>query len=379
MFLFSQLVDSFIVYDIFTLVLLMIVVYFARQSKGFFSFEQKIYLCIAISLGITVIFDLIMAFVNEQTFTFAREINYVASTLYYVFTPLCMVFWIFFVDYSIHKSKRRFKRFGFLYSLPFLANLVLCFVNIKTGLFFKITSDNVYVRGDLFYLSIGVAILYFFYTLGIIIMNQIVHKARIRYSFILILIPPLVGCILQGIFYGLSLNWIGITLSFVFLLIHTQSKSLSRDYLTDLYNRRQLVKVLNSELKRTDNGYLSAIMLDIDKFKSINDSYGHTMGDDALKMAGVLLKKSCKKTDSVFRYAGDEFVILLDSVEKEYVNTVINNIHFYASEFNAKTDRPYSITFSLGFITIAHGEDYNYLDVLRTIDEKMYADKGNDR
>ena len=85
------------------------------------------------------------------------------------------------------------------------------------------------------------------------------------------------------------------------------------DDLTGLDNRRHLDLMLNREIERSKRykHHLSLIMLDIDRFKVINDQYGHPLGDFILSKLGHLIKKSMRKTDAAFRYGGEEFIILL--------------------------------------------------------------------
>lgn len=85
------------------------------------------------------------------------------------------------------------------------------------------------------------------------------------------------------------------------------------DSLTSLYNRRKFFEELGREVDRVRRYHspLSLVMLDIDKFKSVNDRYGHQMGDEVLKDLTEILKKNTRKTDIVARYGGEEFIIML--------------------------------------------------------------------
>lgn len=89
------------------------------------------------------------------------------------------------------------------------------------------------------------------------------------------------------------------------------------DYLTKLYNRRTfLEKVEEEEIRylRSDLGY-SIIITDVDNFKIFNDDYGHECGDDVLKVVSKTLKKTCRKQDTVARWGGEEFIILLPETD----------------------------------------------------------------
>jgi diguanylate cyclase (GGDEF)-like protein len=86
-----------------------------------------------------------------------------------------------------------------------------------------------------------------------------------------------------------------------------------RDELTDLYNRRQFMRVAENELDRArrDKSSFAIAMLDIDHFKAYNDAYGHIKGDELLARFGLVLLKNTRRMDTVARYGGEEFILLL--------------------------------------------------------------------
>jgi diguanylate cyclase (GGDEF)-like protein len=85
------------------------------------------------------------------------------------------------------------------------------------------------------------------------------------------------------------------------------------DPLTGLYNRRKFEEVLNQEVARVRryHGSLSLLAIDLDRFKSVNDQFGHQTGDDALKAVAKVLQSCCRATDSCARLGGDEFAVIL--------------------------------------------------------------------
>jgi diguanylate cyclase (GGDEF)-like protein len=97
----------------------------------------------------------------------------------------------------------------------------------------------------------------------------------------------------------------------------------SRDALTGLYNRGYVVEKLDSELNRSirHGSPMALLMLDIDHFKTINDTFGHGIGDEVLKSVGKLLRESCRVYDIPGRYGGEEFCILLP--ETQLGNTTV--------------------------------------------------------
>ncbi len=102
--------------------------------------------------------------------------------------------------------------------------------------------------------------------------------------------------------------------------MYTQTKQLSiTDALTNLYNRRYFETVFAREFARAKryNSDLSLVIVDIDWFKKINDTYGHLCGDYVLKELSWLMTENFRQTDIIFRYGGEEFVILLTETPSE--------------------------------------------------------------
>jgi diguanylate cyclase (GGDEF)-like protein len=125
-------------------------------------------------------------------------------------------------------------------------------------------------------------------------------------------VPPILGGIVQGLFYGTSLTWPSVIVSFVIVYIYVLNRQISTDALTGLNNRRMLKRYLDLETNYADkDSRLFLIMLDADNFKSINDTFGHAAGDRALTQIAEILKALCNQRDCFLsRLGGDEFTIV---------------------------------------------------------------------
>jgi len=105
-------------------------------------------------------------------------------------------------------------------------------------------------------------------------------------------------------------------------------KQISRDNLTDLYNRSYLDPFLERELDKAkkENQMVSVIMVDVDHFKDINDTYGHVVGDYVLSIFAQTIVKCIRKSDIIARYGGDEFVVVLPDTDTETAKAVAERI-----------------------------------------------------
>ena len=150
------------------------------------------------------------------------------------------------------------------------------------------------------------------------------------------------------------------------------------DSLTGLHVRRFFMAKLQDEILRTERykKTLSIIMADLDKFKKINDTYGHTAGDRVLKSVGFFLRDSIRDVDSIARYGGEEFIMFLPETSKEAAFTLADRLRIGVSEIDM--DELPAITISLGISTFPEdGKTLN--ELLDRADAALYKAKANGR
>lgn len=153
------------------------------------------------------------------------------------------------------------------------------------------------------------------------------------------------------------------------------------DELTKVYNRKFLEESLNrslNELKRV-NTYFTVAILDIDLFKNVNDTYGHPVGDRVLVTFATFLKENTRNTDVIFRYGGEEFILLLprttDREAKELLMRLLNR--FALIEFSEQ-GKTFSVTFSAGVFMVVDGETTGKL-AIKIADQALFKAKENGR
>ncbi|RUO39802.1 hypothetical protein CWE15_08565 [Aliidiomarina taiwanensis] len=157
----------------------------------------------------------------------------------------------------------------------------------------------------------------------------------------------------------------------------------SEDDLTKLYNRRHFDRLLTSEFRRAwrSEQPLALIMLDIDFFKPINDSHGHMIGDQILRGLSKRLKQVAKRSgDSVFRFGGEEFALLLTNTEKKQAEVVADNIRAAINGSPFPTDAgDIAITVSMG-VAVATNEEFEVPEqLLKAADDALYQAKNRGR
>ena len=159
----------------------------------------------------------------------------------------------------------------------------------------------------------------------------------------------------------------------------------SRDTLTGLYNRWYVIEKIDSEINRAlrHGSPMALLMLDIDHFKSVNDTYGHTVGDQVLQWVGKTLKESCRVYDVPGRYGGEEFCVVLPETRVGNTSVVAERIRQrLMSTPMTIGDEALSVTASFGIAGIECTPDESSLSPAALIDRAdraLYSAKHNGR
>lgn len=154
-----------------------------------------------------------------------------------------------------------------------------------------------------------------------------------------------------------------------------------RDELTQLFNRRFINEHLPTDMNNASmsDTPLSVIFLDVDDLKSINDKYGHSVGDLAIIEVGNAIKNCIRANDWVARYGGDEFLICLNNANYDEACNISKGICNSIEEIHIPiNNKNISITVSMGIFTM-HDSDLNVEDIINLADKKMYENKRNSK
>ncbi|MCE5329108.1 diguanylate cyclase [bacterium] len=165
-------------------------------------------------------------------------------------------------------------------------------------------------------------------------------------------------------------------------LQETLKEQALRDPLTGVYNRRYFNQLVEKEIERSKRyGYLiMLIMTDVNRFKEINDKFGHQVGDKVLQGVGKVLESQIRKFDTVIRYGGDEFLIVLPEINGKNTDNFIIRIREAISYWNKETRLvDFDIGLSIGFSYWDPALNESIDKTLYYADMKMYEDKNKNR
>ncbi|PKG84979.1 GGDEF domain-containing protein [Colwellia sp. 75C3] len=146
------------------------------------------------------------------------------------------------------------------------------------------------------------------------------------------------------------------------------------DELTDISNRRGFMTIAQHSLNLCIRQDLPVVLvfLDLDKFKPINDTFGHAEGDAVLIAFAGLMKKTFRNSDVFARLGGDEFAILLSSTSKKQAEVVINKLSRSLEEYNQEMKRGYVVSYSHGIVEFNQEKHQTVEGLLADGDALMY-------
>ena len=148
------------------------------------------------------------------------------------------------------------------------------------------------------------------------------------------------------------------------------------DPLTEGFNRRYLDQLVSKEMSRANRqgSNLTFVMIDVDGFKSVNTRFGHLVGDRILTEVTRILKSSCRASDTVIRYGGDEFLMVMGDTDERQAAVAIERIVARVDQWNKSAPvAGYEMSLSCGTAAYAKGSDL--AGVLAAADHRMYQRK----
>lgn len=181
--------------------------------------------------------------------------------------------------------------------------------------------------------------------------------------------------VVQALFVEIAITWTSIAVAIAGIMTALKNETIFLDYLTGLYNRVYLEFLQKQVYKKKEkNALLSGIMIDLNGFKQINDTYGHAEGDAALLTAANILRSSFSEYGVVTRCAGDEFVVMLNTTDEQLVQSLIEQAKRNFEKENETNGKPYQLSASMGHAT-ADLRVETIADFMNRVDRQMYRDK----
>ena len=153
------------------------------------------------------------------------------------------------------------------------------------------------------------------------------------------------------------------------------------DPLTGLHNRRQMMEILEKEMARSNRtgDTLSLVLIDVDNFKKINDVYGHQKGDHVLKSLSEIFRKHLRQYDSVARFGGEEFTLILPSTDSPEAFSIADRVRQEVAQMVDADLEGLKVTISLGVASHSAEQAQSSDDLIRKADYALYQAKQEGR
>ena len=334
--------------------------------------EFKIFTTISILTMVACVIDFVSFYVDGNTMPGMKPVNILTNTYCFMANPIFVASWCLYEDLKLYHSMSRVKRIYTYAFIPAVLMAVIALINMFYPIIFTVDSQNVYHRLPFSYTYYIVDIGYVFFSIWIYRSYEN-RYGKIRFFPLFLMLGPIIlGCAIQVIFYGVSLMWVSTAVGLTAIHMSIQNEFSYLDKLTGLYNRAYLDYMLENSTRERNN--LGGIMIDVDYFKDINDTYGHSYGDEALIDVARVLTFAKPDKAVATRFAGDEFIILVKSTKEKELQKIIESIRDELKMFNETEERRYKLSLSLGYSIYepAHDSIDNFL---KHMDDNMYEEK----
>lgn len=353
--------------------------YNIRRAKGR---NNQLFISMIVTNMALLLMDSITWILNGTQFPGARLMHQLSMATYYSLQGMMSLTWLLYVEQKLYGKPFIVRKHVFWFALPIVALAAISFISsFGKPLLYTIDENNVYSRTSYYWVPLLMTGAYAVYSMAMVVhaqktgtsvLSQYLMRFLFAYPF-----PPLVGALIQWVFYGVSVIWTGSVISLLIIYINLQNDKVTTDPLTGISNRRSFESYMSRRMSTLrGDGTLFMFMIDVDHFKQINDRWGHNVGDEALKQTAELLKGTVSRNDFIGRVGGDEFVVCGERDNLEGVLRVLENINDAVDRFNDDRLVPYRLQLSIGCSTLNHDENKTLEQMQREADYTMYAAKG---
>jgi len=364
-----------IIINLYSIVVLLIVYiqYAKKQEKEFL--QYKIFVMMLKVTIFLLVIDIFARFDGNPN-TIYSYINHISNFVGYSMNLVLASLWILYVHDQVLQEEKNTRRLIFLLVVLNLINFISVIFSQIFDWFYYIDAENIYHRRSLFFVPVTLVVALIIFSIFILIKNKKKIEKKNYTSLIFFAIPPLVGVFLQAIFYGFSLMLNCLAISMLIVFVNIQNHNIYTDYLTGANNRKKLDLYLRDKINSSaENRTFSAIMIDVNDFKSINDTFGHDAGDNALQICVGLLHSCISEEDFIARFGGDEFCMILNTYDETILEETVSRIKNCFDKYNDSIKNPYKLEISVGYAVYDYDSSMEMEDFQKKLDVLMYNNK----
>lgn len=294
-------------------------VFYDAECHGHQGLETKLFCLMALSGAFAVAVKIFTWVFDGRIFPLSDSMLWVTTILYMIALVVVSQIWVLYVVARVKGALRAAELKGWLIGEGVLSAVYAVFVFLTpwTHSIFTITEANAYQRGPLFLVPYVFVIVALAIGVGVAGYGWVreTRKERRRDCVYLIAfaVVPFVGLVVQAFWPAWWLGWPSMALAVLFAYVNVQNTQIATDALTGLNNRSSFDRYLQARQSRSDQkDCWGLIMIDVDRFKDINDLFGHRTGDEVLRSVADVMREQFGSRDAFLaRYGGDEFAIIV--------------------------------------------------------------------
>ncbi len=362
---------------VYSLLISLFLLIYITKNYSFSEYSTGLFAAIIISTSCVLLLEISTWLVDGNDSPAMRILNYLTNSVLTSLEYIPGFFWLLYFDYKIIDDFEAAKKRAPFYLLPGVIILGIVLFSLRTGFLFFLQPGNVYTRGPGVYAVSGIYYIQYIIAFFIAVRHRRNVNAELVLSLVAYFTLPLLAMILQIAFYGATLIWPMFTLVNLIAFILLEKDVMLRDPLTGIYTRGEFQQKVFRLIKAKKP--FTLIMFDLDKFKEINDTYGHQAGDDALIELVSLVTVEKRKTDIFCRYGGDEFMILMQSDNPNVGQYLKERIENSVLIRNKSSEKEYSLFMSFGIVHVGKDNESSQQKILEEVDMQMYQEKSVNR
>lgn len=341
------------------------------------NFQRKLFLYVLAFASAAIIFEFTGNIFTDTDSKWALTAIRLAVSCFLIAQNCAYYMSIVLVDYISNKNIKRSKIMVKIFSAFIAVYVISVVLNLHYGFYFSINEDNQYIRGNLFILRLAINFLPILIILIDIFLGAKQSKLFQIPAIFLFLTIIIAGAVVDVITEDSSLTWLCFTSALLYLYFFIIQFDSKLDTLTGLGNRRSFNEFIEKLSKLNAKTAYSIAIIDLDRFKQINDTLGHLEGDNALKDMAAIINGNIRHSDFAVRYGGDEFV-LVTKAEND-IRRLLERIQEAMNTQNGKELKPYKLYMSYGFDVFTTNSGQSIRKFMNHIDSLMYKQKEEHR
>ena len=311
-----------IIPECISIIILLIIWSYSRKGSNLPTLTNQLFQACFLVTFLAISTNILSTCMLTYTQIFPIWMIELVTTIYFIFTPLMGMIYFLYSSTLIY-NHTKLSKIMWLGTLPGLIYILIVLSNPFSHILFSLSSEGVYNQGSFIFITYLLFYLYCLFCLIIVIIN----KKKINYHIYKILsVFPLIAVaviVIQQIYPNIILSGTAATMALLIIYLHLQNKQLTLDSLTNLPNRSELFQMMEILIEKYGHDPFVLLVISLRDFKKINESYGHAMGNELLVKFSEFLS-SIAPLNSVYRFNGDEFAILIQHEQRHLVKQIID-------------------------------------------------------